>query len=110
MLNTTTDLKPTLSPPKLSEIIWGITLPNVEIKCVIDLVTPWLSFDSPTGDNGTGDHELMMEHNFCGDRSPEIIDVREISSHLPYYVRNLVFHQGYRNKFYLGPSRHYGLR
>ena len=73
-------------------------------------VTSWLSYDIPTGDNGTGDHELNMIYNFCGDRNPEILEVREKNSHLPYYVRNLVFHQGDRNKFYLGPSPHYGLR
>ena len=79
--------------------------------CLRDpIVTSWLSYDSPTGDNGTGDHELNMIHNFCGYRYPEILEVREKNSHLPYYVRNLVFHQGDRNKFYLGPSPHYGLR
>lgn len=97
-----------VTSPNLSEIIWegGKFEPS---KCYIQNVTKWLSYDSPTGDNGTGDHELNMINKFCGDRLPLKMEAREKDTHLPYYIRNLVFSQ-YNNKFYLGPSTYYGLR
>ena len=71
---------------------------------------PWKSIDVPTGDGGTGDHELTTNIDPCEDGSePYHIEVREKSYQLPYYIRNVIFHKRGQN-YFLGPSREYGFR
>ena len=66
--------------------------------------------DIPIGDGGTGDHELTKKINPCGYyEKPTEIEVREKTFHLPYSVRNIVYHKK-QNKYSLGPSPSYGLR
>lgn len=120
-----TDKKEETVPPKLKEIIWSgptnqcqnnalcflsLILSRNSQNCVDTELTAWESYDYPTGDGGTGDHELTRQISPCGrNKAPYRIDARERISHLPYFVRNIVFHQ-YEQKYQIGPDPNYGLR
>ena len=121
-----------IEPPKLSEVTWTNSIFStstkissaattftttkeetdipIETKCPKVTKTLWLSYDVPVGDSGTGDHELIKQINPCGKKmKPILIEVREKSQHLPYLVRNIIFHKKKRG-YSIGPSRSYGFR
>ena len=85
------------------------TSTTTTISCS-DIKTNWFSLDIPLGDGGTGDHELTTNINPCGEKMKIMsIAVRERNNHLPYNVRNVVFHKKHK-KFYFGPEPQYGIR
>ena len=113
-----TETKEEITPPKLNEIIWSDPMNQCDLICFLSLnsrknlckYTLWRSYDNPKGDNGTGDHELTEYNAPCGEQSvPHRIEAREKSTHLPYFVRNIVFHE-YQQKYHFGPNLGYGLR
>ena len=118
-------------PPELSEIHWfDLEYPNEIVSlsmqvCQCKFETSWISFDEPLND-GTGEHELIeiidpcskFKPNFLNkpyvsmtvvDKEPYWMQVREKNSHLPVFVRNIIFHK-HDNKYKLGFDTKYGLR
>ena len=86
------------------------TTTSTTTQCLEIIITPWMSHDVPYGDGGTGDHELIKNINPCGyNKTPIQIEIREKTYHLPYFVRNIVFHKKKRG-YSRGPSRSYGFR
>ena len=122
-------------PPELSEVHWFDLvdletlsthvdeIETLSFKCKFE--TPWISFDEPLND-GTGEHELVNRIDPCSkfkpyflnepyvhmtvvDKEPYSMKVREKNSHLPVFVRNIIFHKQ-NNKYKLGFDTKYGLR